>query len=145
MNRRVKVFLDTSLLIAASDSNHEKHAESRPLLAAATPQNCACGAHSLAETYANLSILKGGRQQRPETALKLVEQIASRMMVVALTPDEYLVAIRDAANSRVAGGTIYDALLVACARKVEAERIYTWNARHFQLVAPDLAERIVRP
>lgn len=145
MSGRVQVFLDTSVLIAASDSNHESHAESRPLLASATPLSCACGAHSLAETYANLSIVKGGRQQRPETAFRLVEQIASRMMVVTLTPDEYLSAIRDAAKSRVAGGTIYDALLVKCARKVEAERIYTWNVRHFQLIAPDLAERIAAP
>jgi predicted nucleic acid-binding protein len=40
---------------------------------------------------------------------------------------------------------IYDALLLACARKAAAERIYTWNERHFKLVAPDLAERIVAP
>ena len=145
MSERVKVFLDTSVLIAANDIDHERHAESRPLLAAATPEYCACGVHSLAETYANLSIVKGGRQQRPETALRLVEQIAGRMMVVALEPEEYLTAIRDAAKLRIAGGTIYDALLVKCARKVNAQRIYTWNVRHFELVAPDLAGRIVTP
>jgi len=145
MSGRVKVFLDTSVLIAASDAGHERHAESRPLLAAAVPQTCACGAHSLAETYANVSIAKGGRQHRPETALRLVEQIAGKMTVVALAPDEYLAALREAAKLRLAGGTIYDALLLKCARKVDAERIYTWNVRHFQLVAPDLAERIVTP
>jgi predicted nucleic acid-binding protein len=145
MSEPVKVFLDTSVLIAANDNDHEKHAESRPLLAAATQENCACGVHSLAETYANLSIVKGSRQQRPETALRLVQQIAGRMTVIALDPEEYITAIRDAARLRIAGGTIYDALLVACARKVDAGRIYTWNVRHFQLVAPDLAERIVTP
>jgi predicted nucleic acid-binding protein len=145
MSEQVRVFLDTSVLIAANDFDHENHAESRPLLAAATPENSACGAHSLAETYANLSIMKGGRQQRPETALRLVEQIAGRVMVVALDPEEYLTAIRDAAKLRIAGGTIYDALLLKCARKVNADRIYTWNVRHFQLVAPDLTERIVTP
>jgi predicted nucleic acid-binding protein len=145
MSQRVGVFLDTSVLIAANDIDHERHAESRPLLAAATPENCACGAHSLAETYANLSIVKGGRQQRPETALRLVEQIAGRMTVVVLTPAEYLTAIRDAARLRIAGGTIYDALLLKCARKVNADRIYTWNVRHFKLVAPDLAGRIMTP
>jgi predicted nucleic acid-binding protein len=120
MSQRVKVFLDTSVLIAANDFDHERHAESRPLLAAATRENCACGAHGLAETYANLSIVKGGRQQRPETALRLVEQMADRMMVVALEPEEYSTAIRDAAKLRIAGGTIYDALLLKCARKVDA-------------------------
>jgi predicted nucleic acid-binding protein len=145
MSERVGAFLDTSVLIAANDIDHERHAESRPLLAVATPENCACGAHSLAETYANLSIVKGGRQQRPETALRLVEQIAGRMTVVVLTPAEYLTAIRDAARLRIAGGTIYDALLLKCARKVNADRIYTWNVRHFKLVAPDLAGRIMTP
>jgi len=145
MSERIKVFLDTSVLIAANDMDHERHAESRPLLAAATRENCACGAHSLAETYANLSVVRGGRQLRPETALRLVEQIAGRMMVVALDPEEYLAAVRDAASLRIAGGTIYDALLLMCARKVDAERIYTWNVRHFKLVAPDLAGRIVTP
>ena len=145
MSEQARIFLDTSVLIAASYSDHERHAESRQLLAAATKENFACGAHSLAEIYANLSIVKGGRQQRPETALRLVEQIASRMIVVALDPEEYLTAIRDASNLRTAGGTVYDALLLKCARKVNADRIYTWNVRHFQLVAPDLVGRIVTP
>jgi len=145
MSERVRVFLDTSVLIAASDSDHERHAESRPLLAAAAPHTCACGTHSLAEAYANFSVVRASRRQRPDAALRLVEQIARRMMVVPLMAEEYLTAIRDAATSRVAGGTIYDALLLACARKVNAERIYTWNVRHFSRVAPDLAERIGTP
>lgn len=145
MSERVKVFLDTSILIAANDIDHERHVESQPLLEAATRQNCACAAHSLAETYANLSIVKGGRKQRPETAYRLVEQIASRMLVVGLSPEEYLATIQEAAELRISGGTIYDALLLKCARKVHAERIYTWNVRHFHLVAPDLAGRILRP
>jgi hypothetical protein len=34
---------------------------------------------------------------------------------------------------------------MACARKVNAEHIYTWNEKHFRMVAPDLAGRIVTP
>jgi hypothetical protein len=34
---------------------------------------------------------------------------------------------------------------MACARKVNAEHIYTWNEKHFRMVAPDLADRIVTP
>jgi hypothetical protein len=43
----------------------------------------------------------------------------------------------------IAGGGIYDAFHVSCARKVNAEITYTWNIRDFQRVAPDLADRIV--
>lgn len=138
-------FFDTSVLIAASDAEQLHHERSRRLLAAAKPATSACGAHTLAEVYAVLSRLPGGRRQRPEFAGRLVEQIAGRMTVVPLTAKEYQDAIHKAALANVAGGTIFDALLLACARKIAAERIYTWNLRHFQLVAPDLAERIVTP
>ena len=145
MSKPAKVFLDTSVLIAASDIDHDRHVESRSLLNSATPATCACAAHSLAETYANLSVVRGGGRQRPEFAHRLVEQIASRMTVIPLAPEEYIAAIREAAELRIAGGTIYDALLLQCARKANAERIYTWDVKDFQRVAPDLAERIVRP
>lgn len=141
----MKVFLDTSVLIAASDAEHPHHLQSRPLLARADRSTTACGAHTLAETYAVLSRLPGGRRQRPEMAGLLVEQIGSRLTVVSLTAEEYEETIRSAARSMLAGETIFDALLLACARKVQAERIYTWNVHHFQLVAPDLLDRIVTP
>lgn len=141
----VETFLDTSVLIAAHDAAHPHHARSLPLLTAAEPTTTACGSHSLAEVYAVLSRLPGGRRQRPEFAGILVEQIASKMSVVPLSVEEYREVIRDAAQARIAGGAVFDALLLACARKVAAKRIYTWNLRHFQMLAPDLAERVVTP
>jgi predicted nucleic acid-binding protein len=95
--------------------------------------------------YAVLSRFPGGKRQRPAFAGRLVEQIAERMTVVPLTVDEYSQTIRKAAQSLLAGGNVFDALLLACARKVGAEQIYTWNVRHFRMVAPDLAGRIVTP
>ncbi len=40
---------------------------------------------------------------------------------------------------------IYDALILACARKVNATRIYTLDIKHSRRIAPDLAARIVEP
>jgi len=141
----VRVFLDTSILIAANDSEHKDYIRSVPLLAAATPTTTSCGAHTLAETYAVLSRLPGSKQHRPEFASALVDQMIARMTVVTLTGEEYVETIHSAAKARHAGGMIYDALLLACARKVNAERIYTWNLRHFRMIAPDLADRIMTP
>ncbi len=42
-------------------------------------------------------------------------------------------------------GMIDDALHLACARKVDAQQIFTWNARNFRSLAPDLASRIITP
>ncbi|MGO8757183.1 MAG: type II toxin-antitoxin system VapC family toxin [Terracidiphilus sp.] len=145
MSEPRRVFLDTSVLIAACDSEQPGHGRSRQLLASATQETSACGAHTLAEVYTVLSRLPGGGRQRPKLAGQLIAQIADRVTVVPLTAEEYQDTIRSAARFGVAGGSIYDALLVACARKVNADRIYTWNVRHLQMVAPGLAERIVEP
>ena len=141
----IEVFFDTSVLIAASDAAHPHHLRSRPLLAAATPAQAACGAHTLAEVYAVLSRLPGGRKVRPQFADRLLEQIVTRMTVVPLSAEEYATTIHAAARMGLAGGIIFDAVLLACARKVDAQRIYTWNERHFRLVAPDLSDRITTP
>jgi predicted nucleic acid-binding protein len=141
----VASFFDTSVLIAAHDASRPGHEASLLLMQKAARDHCACAAHSLAECYSVLSRLPGGWRQRPDFAGALIEEIASRMTVVALTAQEYLATLQSAAQLRIAGGTVYDALLLACARKVNAERIYTWNERHFKLVAPNLAERIVTP
>lgn len=145
MTVRAASFFDTSVLIAAHDAGRPGHAESLRLISSAARSNCACAAHSLAEFYSVISRLPGSWRLRPDLAVTLVEEVAARVTIVALTAQEYLATLQSAAQLRIAGGTIYDALLVACARKVNAERIYTWNERHFKLVAPDLAERIMAP
>jgi len=145
MSAPIAVFFDTSVLIAACEAADPRHPSSRSLLAAATPVTAACGTHTLAEVHAVLSRLPGGKKVRPEIAGLLVEQIAARLTVVPLNAEEYLATLRETAHMGLSGGIVFDALLLACARKVGAERIYTWNVRHFRMVAPDLAERIVTP
>ena len=145
MRAPIAVFFDTSVLIAASDAADPLYARSHSLLAAAMPATAACGAHTLAEVYAVLSRMPGGRKVRPELVGLLVEQIGARVTVVTLDAEEYAATLHTMARMGLAGGIVFDALLLACARKVGAERIYTWNVRHFLMVAPDLAERIVTP
>jgi predicted nucleic acid-binding protein len=81
----------------------------------------------------------------PQDAVLAVETFLKRLSPVTLSAEEYMETLRQTANLGHSGGIIYDALLLACARKVQAERIYTWNVKHFKMVAPDLAERIMTP
>jgi hypothetical protein len=67
------------------------------------------------------------------------------MTVVPLSSEEYCATLRETARMGLAGGIVFDAVLLACARKVNAKRIYTWNEKHFKMVAPDLADRIMTP
>jgi len=71
--------------------------------------------------------------------------MAKTMSVVGLGASDYLTVIRNAANAGIAGGAIYDLLLLAAAEKSEAERIYTFNVQEFRRLAPQLAGRIMAP
>ena len=81
----------------------------------------------------------------PLNAVLAVETFLKRLTPVALSAEEYLETLQRTASLGHSGGMVDDALHLACARKVDAERIYTWNLRHFLMVAPDLAGRIVTP
>lgn len=81
----------------------------------------------------------------PEQVLLFVEEIPQRLALVTLAESEYRRAIRDAAERGIGSGRIYDALLLACAGKVQAKTIFTWNLKHFRQLAPDLSARIRTP
>jgi predicted nucleic acid-binding protein len=109
------------------------------------PQEASCAAHTLAELYASLTGMRPPHRVRPEQAALVLDHFRTTLDCVTLTGDEVFEAIRHAAALKLPGEIVYDALLLACARKVQAKQIYTWNVRHFQMVAPDLADRIVTP
>lgn len=138
----MSTFFDTSVLMAAFLVAHDRHKQCNRVLAdAAEP---VCGIHTLAEFYANTTALPSRWRLTPEEALFLVDQIADRFRVVALTVQEYQQTLRRLAADHQRGGRTYDALLLECARKSEAATIYTLDS-DFPALAPDLAERIVTP
>jgi predicted nucleic acid-binding protein len=141
----VSVFLDTSVLVAAVRTADLRHAASNELVRKCRRDNSSCDAHTLAEVYSNLTGMRPPHRFRPEQAAVVVDGFRAKFRCVELTADEVLNTARGIAGLGLMGGIIYDALLLTCARKVNAERIYTWNVRHFRIVAPDLAGRIVEP
>jgi predicted nucleic acid-binding protein len=141
----LKAFLDTSVLVAAFWGDHPDHEASLALFIEMRRKTGACGIHSLAEVYAVMTALPVRPLLAPEQVYLFVEQIPERLMVIALEESDYLKTVRDLAERRFASGRIYDALLLACARKSRVETIYTWNLKHFRQLAPDLADRIRTP
>jgi predicted nucleic acid-binding protein len=141
----VKFFFDTSVLLPSFFVDHEHHEASlRAFLKADKAQGC-CAGHSLAELYATATRLPGKLRLSGDQVLLFLENIYERLSIVTLTAEEYRTAMRDAAAAGIAGGTIYDALLLACAVKAEAELIYTWNVKHFQQFSPEIAKRVRTP
>ena len=141
----MKAFFDTSVLVASFLGDHVHHQASLRVFALAKPRDCACSLHTLAEVFAVLSSLPLKPPISPDQAGLFVEEAYRRLTLVSLNDNEYFGAIQEAAERGLSGGRIYDALLLQCAKKCKAEVIYTWNLKHFQAIAPDLARHIRRP
>ena len=141
----MKEFFDTSVLVAAFWGGHVHHPASLKRFAAAKKEHSACGIHSLAEVYAVMTALPVKPMIPPEQALLFVEEVRNRLTLVSLSPREYFAVIQSAASRGFTGGRVYDALLLACADKCNAQSLFTWNLRHYQAIAPHLAARIQSP
>jgi predicted nucleic acid-binding protein len=144
----MKVFLDTNLLVAACVEEHEHHARALPVVEAVHQGKIDgyVSAHSLLETYAILTRLPRSPRITPIQAAKLVEQnIGSHFTVVALTAKEYGRLGHKLGEENIMGGQAFDALHLECAAKSGAERIYTFNVRHFEQLGRHLRATISAP
>jgi hypothetical protein len=101
--------------------------------------------HSLAEIYAVLTGRSGKERIASGAAMLFIGDVNERLTPVSLTGSEYLEALRASAALRLAGGAIHDAILGHCARKCEAEAIYTWNPRDFVRLGAEIADRVKTP
>jgi predicted nucleic acid-binding protein len=141
----VKWFVDTSVLVPVFILGHIHHERSFALFSKADINSSGCAAHSLVEVYATLTRIPGKHRASAEQALLFLEAIEERFRPVALDVAEYRATIREAAAFGVAGGTSYDALIGACARKAKAEVLYTWNLQHFARLGPEITRRVRTP
>lgn len=141
----MKAFLDTSVLVATFYGDHEHHQPSLDLFLRYGREKACCDAHSLAEVYATLTSMPGGRRVAGDAAMLFLDDIRTHLTVIALAPEEHLTALSEAAAAGIAGDATYDALLGHCACKAEAETIYTWNVKDFRRLPDPIAERVKRP
>lgn len=138
-------FFDTSVFVSACQRNHDNHAPGLNAFASAQKATAACSVHSLAEIFAVTTGMPRDYKVAPEDAWLFLRQVSERCQLITLNAQEYLGALDMIVHKQHKGGIIYDALLLACARKAKADRILTWNLKHFRMLAPDLADRIVTP
>lgn len=141
----MKWFFDSSVLVPSFLPAHVHHARSFAAFAAASPQNASCAAHSLAEVYSTLTKYPGKERLGAEYAGLLIQQIEERMSLVCLNAAEYRAALQRMASLGIVGGAVYDGLVAACALKSGAGQLYTWNARHFNLLGKEIQEMVTVP
>ena len=144
----MRAYLDTAVLVAASVADHPHHSQSLTTLQMVCKKTISghISGHGLSEVYAVLTRTPFTPPIYPVEAWKLLSlNVLPYFQIVTLTPEMYRETIQECAERGWIGGRIYDALHLCCAKRAACDRIYTFNVRHFQQLAPDLADRIGAP
>ena len=141
----MRIFFDTSVLVAAVLEDHEHYERSFTVFSAAKRSSAFCAAHNLAEVYATLTRYPGKDRLTAEQALISLEKIEERLTITALEASEYVAAIRKCAFRGIVGGTLYDDLIASSALKARAEVLYTWNTAHFRMLGEEVASIVRTP
>jgi len=144
----MKIFCDTSVLVAACVRQHPHFARTRNVVEAVVSgrDEGVISAHSLGEMYSALTNLPLAPRILPAEAERIIlTNVKCHFRLQQVTPAMYGAAIGACVQHAFVGGKVYDALLIECARKTACERIYTFNVADFRRLAPDLADRIAAP
>jgi predicted nucleic acid-binding protein len=145
----VNIFFDTSVLVAASERSHNHYPRAAPALrrVAAGRDRGFMSTHSIAEVYATLTRLPVQPRIQPAEATRIIqENLLPHFELVAVRKQDYLEAIKLMSSGGWVGAKIYDLLLLLCAARCSAQRIYTFNLADFtQLAPPGLAGKICTP
>jgi predicted nucleic acid-binding protein len=145
----VDIFFDTTILVAASEQCHPHYVQARPALlrVVAGRDKGFMGLHSIAEVFAALTRLPVQPRIHPVEAARIItENILPHFEVVSLGKEQYLEVLGTMASGAWIGAKIYDLLLLRCAIKCAAKRIYTLNLRDFRQLAPaGLQDKICTP
>jgi len=145
----MKVCCDSNVLIAAFLRQHVFHERARRVLerVRSGADHGIISAHSVAEVYAVLTRLPGADRVPALAVQQLLEaNVGTVFETVALTAREYHSLVKRLASAGIVGGMIYDAIVLTAATKAGADRLYTFNTRHFgALNSPELKLTIEEP
>jgi predicted nucleic acid-binding protein len=141
----LKAFLDISVLIAAFYANHQFHQPSIDLFLRFKRNEVCCGAHSLAEIYSSLTGRTSRDRVSGDEAMLFLGDVRQRLTIIHLDDRDYFTALEASAALGIAGGAIYETMLAHSALKAKAQAIYTWNAKDFTRLGPEIAGRVKVP
>lgn len=136
----MRVFFDTSVLVAAMVESHPMHTRSLIWLRRARSGEIGflVAGHTVAELYSVLTTLPARPRISPRVAREMIESnIESSAEIVGLTPSDYKLTIDRMAELGLAGGAVYDALIARAAMKSAADRLLTLDVGDFERVWPE--------
>lgn len=143
----MRVLFDTSVLVAATLKDHSHHLRALPWLKKAHSGDIelfVC-AHSLAEMYSTFTKVPTRPRLSPAQAWRLIQHNVELAQVVELSVSDYGSAIQKVAGMGLAGGVIYDALIVRAAEKSRSDHVLTFNERHYRPLCPSEGSLLLIP
>jgi predicted nucleic acid-binding protein len=136
------IALDTSVIVAGLLSWHGRHEAARQNLEAVLAvDEVVLPVHVLLESYSVMTRLLAPHRLAPADAAELLEGTFRRPSRLAGIPaNEMWGLVRALADRGVAGGAVYDAEILECARRAGATKVLALNPRHFERVATEEIE-----
>ena len=144
----MKVFFDTSVIIAAFVSAHPKHENSLHWLQRVKKKEIEgiISVHSLIESYSILTTLPLSPKIYPSLAENLIkENVLKDFVMVKYNTDDYIRLLDELSSNNITGGASYDELILYAARQMKIDRILTLNVNGFIRISPQLAKIISEP
>lgn len=138
----MKRLLDTSVLVPAFVSRHPRHERAAEALRQALEGELLVAAHSLLETWAVLTRLPSSPRISGAMAGRLIRENLKTSRTVTLNARDHDSILARAADLGLAGGAIYDAIVVQAAIKSAADQLLTLNGSDFRRVWPEAGERL---
>ena len=133
----MRVFFDTSVLVAALIESHPMHRVALKRLNHVRNGNdiFIVGGHTLAELFSVLTRLPVRPSIDAELARRLIEENTNDADVSVLTAKDYLRVLARMEEKGLKGGVVYDALLFQAACRAKADVLVTLNEKDFLRVA----------
>lgn len=93
--------------------------------------------HSIAEAFTALTRMPVQPRIHAEQATRMItDDVLPHFEAIPLIKEDYRAVLDTMVSGGWSGSKIYDALLLRCAEKCNAERIYTFNTTDFRQLAP---------
>lgn len=132
--------LDTSVIVSGLLASHQRHEIAAAELSALLNNQVeiVLPLHALVEAYAVMTRLPSPYRLSAKHALEILDRsFRDNARLVGLEGDEGWHLLGELSRRAVVGGTSYDGLILASARKGGAQRLLTFNRSHFERLELD--------
>jgi predicted nucleic acid-binding protein len=144
----VKVYVDTNIVVGSIVDTHIHYDRCKPLMdeIAGGKYEGFISGHGLTEIYSVLTRTPFVPRFRPTDVWQILsDDILPLLQLVALSNTDYRSIVQDCAGMGFVSGRVHDLAHLRAAEKAGCQRVYTFDVRGFQALAPNLSSRILMP